>query len=230
VVWPAILGAVLAVTLLLSGTLRVGAFGGPLWGSTHATRPFTTFRFVSVLFFTAPLYRLVEKLPAWAGKVIALAGLIVAYLHGVSIANTPLAIGLALPCLIFVFAGRGLRIIRTRLARPAVIGEGLVTLSTVLVITRISAPLDIKPGTFGTPILSALVAVMTSAGVILVAEAVIPRLPGWTSRLSMTLAALGMLVVLPHPAVPWALNTPDHGRTVGFLGPCGVTAQTNSGG
>ncbi|HEY0258754.1 MAG TPA: acyltransferase family protein [Lacisediminihabitans sp.] len=217
VVWLVILLAALCILLKLGGNLHAGALLGPLYGGGLAIRPFTTFWFVSVLFFSALLYRLVERLPLWSQWAIAAAGLAVAYLDGTWLSTTPLGIGLAVPCLSFVLAGRLFRAHRHSVRHPAVVGTALIVVAAILVASSISPRLDIKNGNFGVPVLGVVVGLMIDIGLVLVLEAVMPRLPGWFSRLSIRLAAGGMLVVLAHPAVLWLLNTPEHGRKLGFL-------------
>ncbi|GAA4196021.1 hypothetical protein GCM10022219_22010 [Microbacterium oryzae] len=81
----------------------------PLLGGSYAGRPFSTFWFISALFFVAIMMRAVEKLPR--PHLVALAVLLagVGALLGQKLDRIPLSIGLAIPCLAFAVAGYLLR-------------------------------------------------------------------------------------------------------------------------
>jgi hypothetical protein len=103
----------------------------------------------------------------------------------------------------FVGAGHLVQQHRARLGRlwPAALAAG-----AALVASGLSAPLDMKAGDWGTPVLSFLVAVLLSAGLLGMFESVFRA--GGSARISVGIsraASLGLVVVLTH-AVPLYLT------------------------
>ena len=162
-------------------------------GEFH-TKPFMVFWFVLVLFFVALALRALEKLPHWVSWVAALCGLAVAFMDGAALSAIPLSIGLTLPCMFFALTGIGFRRMRRAVNLP--IGVTLLVFSAALIGFGVSDYLDIKPGHFGTPVLSMLVATAISVGLVVVFESI--RLPPAISRAVTTLASVGLAVVLGH--------------------------------
>ena len=171
----------------------------PLWGGASGEGLFGTFWFVSVLFFAAILFRLVERVTLPRQWALAVLGLTAGYLLGGWLAATPLAVGSAIPCMIFLLAGRTLRQHESRISHPVVVGASLIGASLVAIAIVPLAPIDIKHGSFGTPILSAVLAVTISSGMLLIAKGITvgPRL----GRSLSALAIVGIAVVLFHPTI-----------------------------
>lgn len=186
---------------------------GPFVNGELSAMPYTTFWFVSALFATVMLLRILWMLPRAIVWAVAIAGSICGTLFGDVLAQTPLAIGSALPCLIFLMLGTLARPLRARITRPGVVGVVLLIISTVLVASKISAPLDIKQGNYGTPVVSVLTAVAISFGLVLVAESLFARvaasrhsvLDWWLNAGATRLAYAGLAVVLMHPLVLWLM-------------------------
>jgi hypothetical protein len=174
---------------------------GGLYGGGVAGMPYITLWFISTLFFTAVLFRLIERLPLVVQWVLGIAGAVAGWIGGSVFSDSPLGIGLAVTSLIYLLIGDGLRRIRARLPAPAVIGVVLIAVSTVLIATGASSFLDMKQGDFGTPVLSLLVAAAISIGMILIAESVVR--PGRFSQLCTLLALPLLTVVLMHPIFLW---------------------------
>lgn len=177
----------------------------PLWGGTQARGQYGTFWFISVLFFTAVLYRAIDRLPRAGQWAIAGAGLTGAYFVGPQLASMPLGMGLALPCLIFVLAGRGIRDLEPRVSRPVTVGLVLLGLSAAVIAFVPLAAVDVKYGQFGTPLAGVTVSVAIATGLLLIARQV-PFGP-LASKSTATLAAVGIAVVLSHPLVIWAATS-----------------------
>jgi hypothetical protein len=98
-----------------------------------------------------------------------------------------------------VAAGHVVQQHRARLAR---LWPPALALGAALVASGDSAPLDMKAGDWGTPVVSFLVAVLLSAGLLGLVEAVFRSGgPAWISRA----ASLGLVLVLTH-AVPLYLT------------------------
>lgn len=199
------IGWFVVVTLLLvldaarSGVFDLAFVVQPAIGGVNARGAYGTFWFVSTLFFAAVLYRLVERLPRPAVWAVAVVGLILGYLFGGWLAATPLAIGSALPCLIFLVIGSLARELEPRLPKAPLVGVGLILVPLIVIGVAQPEPIDIKQGLFGAPVVGVVFACAISFGLVLVAKAVpYPRALG---ALVTELAVVGIAVVLFHPFV-----------------------------
>lgn len=217
VLWLALLTIIMATMGFDDALDRVagGAYGGGVAGM-----PYITLWFVSTLFFTALLFRLIERLPLPARWLLALAGAGAGWAWGPALSDTPLGVGMALTCLIYLLIGDGLRRVRERLRHPAVLGVLLIAVSAVLVGTGVSRLIDVKQGQYGTPVLSLAVSAAISTGLILVAESVVR--PGRFSRLCTVLALPLLTVVLMHPIFLWTPWPPAATFAVGVLIPLAI--------
>lgn len=205
--WLVLIGAVFVVLDLQLEDTTWQRLAAPLADGENSAMPFTTFWFVAVLFFSAVLLRMLWRLPRPVTWAVAGVGLILSVTAGSQLANTPLSVGSAVPCVTFLAVGVIVKTLRPRVARPALVGAALLAVSAALVITGATRPLDIKQGDFGTPVLSTLVAVAISFGLVLVAEALFRTAPPVVGRVATVLACGGFLVVLTHPLVLWLLKT-----------------------
>ena len=180
------------------------------YGGADQEPPWWAFWFISVLFFATVLRRLLERFPSAVAWGVGLAGLAWAYLVPESaIARTPLGIGLALPCLLFILSGETFRRhVQPRVRRHrTLIGLALVGLGLGSVALGL-APHNIKFGGFGTPLLTPAVGVLMSAGMVLVFGAAVEgilrgfaRRTGTGEALRRVITALvrtGTVVVLLH--------------------------------
>lgn len=210
--WLIAVGAIY-VPLTLSGyfspTPKVEDWVGPLLGGANAREPFTTFWFVSALFFVALLLRLVMPLPPWARWSIAALGLLAGYLFGPELAHTPLAIGSAFPCLVFLLVGRLVRPWVERMPSKAVVGIAMIVVAELLVATGLVEPVDIKLGHFGTPVAAVLVACAISTGLVLVAEVAYRNASARVASVTTALSYAGLIAVLLHPFFQWLLRPTD---------------------
>lgn len=180
---------------------------GPLTNGENSAMPFTTFWFVTALFFSVMVLRILWPLPRWLTWAVAGIGLLLSFTIGPELARTPLSVGSVPPCIAFLALGHAAKTVRSRLTRPGLLGGALLTVSGVLVITRVALPLDIKQGDYGTPVLSVFVSVAISLGLALTAEKLCERLPVAVGRVATVLAYGGFMVVLTHPLVLWAMTT-----------------------
>jgi acyltransferase len=202
--WFAIVSCVFLALASLSGTPSVESLIGPLWGGARAAGPYGTFWFVSVLFFTAILYRLVENLPMPALVGLAGAGLLFSSAAGPTLAGTPLGLGLAAPCLAFILAGRWFRQVEPGVRNPLLVGGLLLAAAATATAFLPLAEVDIKQGRFGTPVAGVLISVGIAVGFLLVVQRI--PLGRVISRASLALATVGIAVVLAHPLVITALR------------------------
>jgi fucose 4-O-acetylase-like acetyltransferase len=196
--------------------LTVAQLIAPLLGGTYVGRPFSAFWFMGALFTAALIYRLLQALPLWIHWLIGIAGFTVGYVAPAALSAVPLGAGIAIPALIFIVAGNSLRVIRGRLNFGLVSGLALLALSGFAVATGATKALDLKQLDLGTPVLSFVVAVAISVGLVLIGEAVVPKLGSVFSTVSITLAGVGTMVILTHAVVLWVLRTPAQGTWSAF--------------
>ena len=214
--WLAVLTGPFLVWVHLSrGGFGPELLGRLLLGGSYIGRPFSAFWFVGALFAVAIAYRALESLPKWAAWGVAVAALAAAYLVPDVVRAIPLGIGTGLASLIFLLAGRALR--TTPVRRPVVVGVSLLAVSAALVLSGLSAPMDLKQADAGTPFLSVAVAIAVSAALVLLGVALGSRLGGAASRVITLLASSALMVILTHAAVLWLLRMPETGDWFYFV-------------
>lgn len=212
---------VLTAALLLlrpSGALEKIAEG--VGGGRFAHMPYVTLWFVSALFFTAVAFRVIERLPYAVQWAIALVGAVAGWLWTEPLSRTALGIGYVATCLSYLLVGDALRRVRDRIRMPLSAGILMIGVGAVLVAAGAAAPLDIKLGDDGTPVLSLLASSAISIGLILLAEAVVR--PGIFSRLCTWLALPLLTVVLLHPLVLWLDVVPWVRFAIGMIVPLAI--------
>ena len=215
--WFALIFTAWLTVSLRTGNVSLKGLMAPVYGGFYAGRPFSTFWFVFVLFAAAVGYRVLQYLPFWVRAVAFSGALLASVSFGEILAKSPLAIGSALPALLFVAAGQVARSYQSRLSRPGLLGLGLILVGAAAVATHLSAPMNIKQGDWGTPVLSILVACALSWGLVLSAQAVTRHLPARVQTGTTAVAMGGFTVVLVHPSVLWLLRAdPQHGNVLVF--------------
>jgi len=177
-----------------------------LWGGQFATgRPFWAIWFVPVLYFASVIYALIARFPLPVQWVIALALCVAAvYVPGQGARYLPLGLGLAPPGVLFIVAGVTLR--RLRPSHPVRTGVLLLAVSFTSVALGASDPVDVKQLDLGTPVLSAIVAVAISAGLILLAEGLLAGVPAAWGRVVTPLARASLTVLFLHVLVLTAMH------------------------
>jgi fucose 4-O-acetylase-like acetyltransferase len=180
---------------LLSG-FSVSLVVAALWGGSRATGPFGAFWFITALFFTALLYRAIERLPPAAQWGIAGVGLLLCWTFPSRLDDFPLAIGMALPCLTYVLAGRLARTTTPSGSRGRTLG-GILLLSGIVAIAVLPVgTIDVKVAALGTPVLGVAVSIVLCWGLTALArDLVLPRV---LARATIALAAVAVTVVLTH--------------------------------
>lgn len=180
----------------------LAALWKPLWGGGLASRPFTTFWFVSALFFSALLFRIIETWPWWLQLAVTGAGLAVAFLAGPELSDAPLSIGTAFPVLAIMYAGKMARARSRDLGWPV----GLVAIGVGAALSQAGGPVNIKNGDWGTPIVSVLAAVLISWGAVLIFDRVGRGIAPVAAKHISALSQAGLVAVLAHPAALWLLG------------------------
>ena len=215
VAWLVLIGIAYVVWLVLTGAVTVRGLGALVVGGAYLGRPFSAFWFISALLVVALLLRLLESLPAWVPWAVASVGLVAAYVAPDIVSAVPLSAGVAVPCLLFVLAGRAARRRRVRARWRLLLGVALVLGGAVAVTLR-TGTLDLKQADFGPTPLTVVVAIAISWGLVLTGEEIGSR---WSDGASWptTLALGGTGVILTHAAVFWVLGTPPEGRSLDFV-------------
>jgi len=207
--WLGVIGVPYAIVLVTAPAERdFDDWFGPLLGGANASEPFTTFWFMSVLLFSVLLFRVVMALPLPLRWLVASAGLLAGYLIGPQLAFSPLGIGSALPCLVFLLAGFSLRgpIEWLRDQHPAprlLLGLLVASVPEGLVVAGVVEPFDIKFGDWGTPVVAVAVGISISAGLVVLADVIFDRMPRPVELVTSGLAFASLCVVLVHPVVQW---------------------------
>lgn len=186
-----------------------------LLGGAYLTRPFSAFWFVTALFVAVVVAACIQRLPLWVQWVASAALLTAAYMIGAPLALVPWDAAVGAACVVFVIAGRTLRMYRERFPTAMLVGGGIVGL--VVAGLGWSAPLDLKVADFGTPVVSVAVAIGISAGMIAAAEVALARAGAYSSALITRVALGGFMVVLTHAAVLTVIGFDGTGRTAAFL-------------
>jgi fucose 4-O-acetylase-like acetyltransferase len=174
---------------------------GGLYGGGVAGMPYITLWFISTLFFTALLLRLIERLPLALQWMLGIAGAVAGWIWGSALSDTPLGVGMAATSLIYLLVGDALRRVRDRVRAPALTGLLLIATGAALVASGLSDFIDIKQGDYGTPALSLIASAAISTGLILLAEGVVR--PGRFSQVCTLLALPLLTFVLLHPVFLW---------------------------
>ncbi len=204
VAWLVVIVIAYWLVATVFSTPSVDVVRGAILGGAFAGGPFGAYWFVSVLGFTAVLYRSIERLPLPVQYGLALTGVVVAYLLPTVLGRTPLGIGLALPCLVFVLAGRSARTAERRLRNRALTGWAMLVIGAIVVAFAPISAVDLKAGQFGTPGMGILVSVALSWGLVLVFASF--TVPGRFGPGVSAVASVGIAVVLSHTAVIWVFN------------------------
>lgn len=176
-------------------------FSRLLLGGSRLTGPFAAFWFVTALFVTVVLLRAIQRFPLWMQWAVGLVALAVTYAQGNLVAKIPLSAGVACACIVFVLAGRAFKKLRSRVRLPLITGSLLLLGSACAILADWSSYLDLKNAKLGVPGATVVVAVAICAGMVLVAETLVP-LAGRRFAAGVTmLARCGLLVVLTHALV-----------------------------
>jgi acyltransferase len=209
IAWSVVLGlAIIVVLTVLEGSPLDGLFP-TLMGGAQARGLFAPYWFLPVLFFSAVLYRVLEKFGGViAALIVGLVGLVAFYLWGGWLAFwVPQGLAITLPVLLFLVAGQTVRKYEARVPHRGIIGVALLAASLALLLTGVALPLDMKLGNFGTPALSMLVAVFICTGLLWVLRALLPgQLPAPVGSIVTQVAQTLVVILLTHTFVYFVLT------------------------
>ncbi|WP_281270839.1 acyltransferase family protein [Frondihabitans australicus] len=204
--WLVLFAAAFVPVTAATGGSPVRAAAAVLAGGDHLGKPFSAFWFVTALAAACLLVRLLDRGPAWLPWSVAVAGLGAVAIAPGAVAAVPWSLGVAVPSLVFLLAGRLLRRAAPRLTRPMLWAAGLGTMGVAAVALG-SRPLDLKQGDFGVPLAGVLVALCLCTALTLAFQTIGSRLPSWAAQTATSLALVGIGVVLTHSAVIWAAES-----------------------
>jgi acyltransferase len=171
-----------------------------LKGGTYIGMPYSAFWFISALFVAAVVFRLIERATGGLAPVVAAAagvvGVVVAGHSPQTLRSIWWAVGLALPCLLFVAAGALLRKVRPGISWPLLTGAALLLFGGSALRLGVHS-LNIKNANFGDPAVTLIVSIALCVGMILVAEGMFVGGLSRSDAISR-LAAGALPVVLAH--------------------------------
>lgn len=193
-------------TLIRARTVPYSALVDIFYGGVRLGSLFAAFWFVPVLFISVIFVRLVYT---YIGRLshlivfsVSFVSIIACMCWSQTLRNLPLDFFMAGPCSMFILSGQLLHWLETRLRVVWLIAIGLVLLSMSIPSFAIglAAPLDIKLGILGTPILSLIMSIALCGGMVIVAKTAIEshitrRLGQITSRLAQVI----LPVMFVHP-------------------------------
>lgn len=152
-----------------------------LHGGIRLTGTFAAFWFTPVLFLSIVIIRLAYVHFRRFYHVIVLgasvSSIVICTYWNHIVTKMPLDLFMAIPCCIFILAGQFLHWLEARLStmQLTLIGFVSTSVSILLFVTGLCAPLDIKYGIFGTPILSMVMSIALCGGMVILTREAIDR-------------------------------------------------------
>jgi acyltransferase len=172
-----------------------------LLGGAHAGRPFSAYWFITALFFACVLLRALERFPTWVPWLVGAVALGACYRDRSAVADLPWSVGTAVACMLFILIGMELRKNRRSVRAPALTGAVLVVIGLLPFALDTIGTIDMKPGIFGSPVLSLVASSAICIGIVLVCEEVTERLPRPLVTPAQPLARSALAVVLGHALI-----------------------------
>jgi acyltransferase len=175
--------------------------GDLLRGGWFIARPYSAFWFITALFVSAVAMRALERVSSLLPWVVGAAAVAWSTVAPDQIKRVPEAAGIALVGLFCMCVGQLVRRHRARIRRPVEVGLLLLVPSYLLGFLHVLEPLNVKAGELGTPVLSLLMSLGISCGLLLVLEGLEPHLPEQVGRAATLLASVSVPVILGHALV-----------------------------
>lgn len=181
--------------------------------------PFWAFWFPPALFVAAAVYYPISKLPLAAQWAIAVALFaVIVYLPWGRLmdlaTNTGVPQGIA--AVLFLVAGRTLRISQERFGRDTLVGGTLLAMGVLLALLFPTSYLDVKSLHFGQPFIGVAVAALIGSGLILLATVLFRRVTGVPARIITRLSMASLVVMFVHVPIADAFGWLDQPSAAGF--------------
>jgi len=187
---------------------------GLLLGGRGPVTPFWTIWFVTALFFATLWMRLLERVPVPVRWGAAVAAAVVAAAAAEPMSRLPLSLGQSALGLLLVMAGAAFSRLRARFPVPwpwAVVAVALALWAAWLP----GSGFDLKPLRLGLPVLGVAIALVVSAGLVVLAERLLLRAPARLARIVSRLAAAALVVLFVHVPLAFLLGVAEDDRTPG---------------
>lgn len=213
------------VVIAVTGDLTLRFFAGQLLGGRYMNdKPFWAFWFSTALFALVLAYWAVSRLPLWAQWAVALALLVPAYVVPDLVRLAPWSAATGLCCMVFVVAGRTVRLGEARLGTLGrlVIGGGTALAAFSAFSTGSIRPVDLKLVDLGSPLSGVLLSIAIVVGGMWAVRAVVEHLRVRAVPALTVLAESTFMVTLTHAGVLWALTPLDAPPLLQFTVALGV--------
>ncbi len=187
-----------------------------VYGAQLMVLPFSVSWFFTVMFIAAVLLRFLGRYPRGLTWAVLAATVVITVVAPKLLWYLPLGAGLALVCMLFIVLGQEFRKVRDRITHPFLAGVAALAAGAIAVWlgadNQDGVLIEVKLATFGYPVAGLLTGVVMSYGVILVAEAVEPRIPERAGPFITELATTATFSMFLHPCLLYLMRTPETGR------------------
>ncbi|MGP6204417.1 acyltransferase family protein [Microbacterium sp. F2] len=216
--WFAIIAVIAWSTRALQDELTFGQALRQVWGGAYLTTPFWAFWFAPALFVAVAAYYWVARLHLGWQWLLAIGLLaIAAYSPGRPMQYLPLSIGQGLAVVVFIVAGRSIRLATDRRRHAWIIGASMMTLGVVLVISFPTSYVDVKSLHFGVPIVGVLTSILVGGGLTLLANTLFGWMRGRTASIAVWLSMASLVVMFVHVPIADAFGWLASGSMPGFV-------------
>ena len=216
--WFVVIAAVTWGWMLLAGSFSLGVAAMQVWGGYYLTTPFWAFWFAPALFVSAFVYRGLSRFALgwqWLGAVALFVAC--AYIPGQPLKLLPLSVGQGLAVVLFLVAGRTLRVVRDRVPNRLVLGLGMLLAGVALIVMFPTSYIDVKGMHFGVPVVGIVTAILVGGGLSVTAEVVLSRLTGPAGRAVTWLSMASFVVMFVHVPIAAAFGWLDSESLPAFI-------------
>ena len=187
------------------------------YGQQLMVLPFSVSWFFTVMFIAVVLLRFLGRYPRKVTWTILAIVVVITVVTPRILWFLPLGAGLALVCMLFIVLGQEFRRVRDRITRPLLTGIAFLAAGAVAVwLGAAHNPdgvlIEVKLSTYGYPVAGLLTGVVMSYGVILMAEAIEPRIPAAVGPYITEAATAATFSMFLHPCLLFIMKTPETGR------------------
>ncbi|MWB98110.1 acyltransferase family protein [Agromyces seonyuensis] len=216
--WFVIIASITWTVWSIRGTFDLRHAAIQVWGGAHLSSPFHAFWFTPALFVAVMVYYWVGRLHlAWQWPIAIALFMIVAYTPGLPLYDAPLSIGQGVGSVIFLVAGRTLRIVGDRIPRPPLLGAAMIFVGLCLMLRFPESYLDVKLLYFGLPAVGIATAILVGGGLVLVADVLFGWIRGRAAVFVIRLSMATLVVLFVHVPIAAAFDWLATGSLPGFV-------------